>query len=314
MENEEQKTNFLKKEKFLPISIVIAALIIGGSWVYTTDRPKDGSSKSSGENNLTKNAENQSSTVIDANLIIPQEGVELPVKWGGLGTQLVEKGVIDGPQFESLYSQRGGIDEEMKKILYGSDNGKIKITSLNAGFLLNMFWALGLGNKNEILEKGPISDPQYGGAGNFASTGGWTLAKGDTMNHYSKHGFISLTTEQQALVERVSQNIYRPCCDNSTYFPDCNHGMAMLGLLELMASQGVSEGEMYEIALKINSYWFPDTYLTIAKYLQEKKNISFQEVDPKEILGKTYSSGSGFQAILKQVAPPEGGGGGGCGV
>ena len=191
---------------------------------------------------------------------------------------------------------------------------KIKMTPENAGFLLNVFWALGLGNKNPILENGPMSDPQYGGAGNFASTGGWTIAKGDAMDHYSKYNFVILTSAQQSLVERVSQGIYRPCCGNSVYFPDCNHGMAMLGLLELMASQGASEKEMYKIALKVNSYWFPDTYLTIAKYLKEVKNTSFDKMDPKVILGKEYSSGAGYRAILQQVTPAENSGGGGCGV
>ncbi|MDO8559358.1 MAG: hypothetical protein Q7R84_03430, partial [bacterium] len=188
------------------------------------------------------------------------------------------------------------------------------MTPENAGFLLNAFWALGLGNKNPILENGPMSDPQDGGAGTFASTGGWTMAKGDAMDHYSKYNFVNLTPAQQSLVERVSQGIYRPCCGNSVYFPDCNHGMAMLGLLELMASQGASEKEMYRIALKVNSYWFPDTYLTIAKYLKEVKNTSFDKIDPKEILGKEYSSGAGYRAILQQVTPAENGGGGGCGV
>jgi len=46
--------------------------------------------------------------------------------------------------------------------------------------------------------------------------------------------------------------------------------MAMLGLLELMAAQGVGEEEMYKAALAVNSYWFPDTYLTIAEYMQNK--------------------------------------------
>lgn len=249
-----------------------------------------------------------------SDLVLPREGVELPIVWGNLGAQMVQKGVIDGPKFELLYTQRGGLDDEMKEILYSSNNEKIMMTSQNAGFLLNMFWGLGLGNKNLILEQGPMSDSKYGGAGNFASTGGWTLAKGNTMDYYSKYNFIVLTPEQQQLVERVSQGIYRPCCGNSTYFPDCNHGMAMLGLLELMASQGVSEKEMYKVALKVNSYWFPDTYLVIAQYLQEKKGISFDKADPKEILGKEYSSGQGFQAILKEVTPPEKRGGGGCGV
>jgi len=306
MENEKQKITFLNKGYFLPLTIIVSALIVGGAIIYISeDIP---------ELPVDKDSQGQApNVVIDEASVIPPEGVELPIVWGNLGSQMMANGVIDGPQLESLYAQRGGLDEEMKSILYGQDNDKIKINSQNSGFLLNIFWALGLGNKNPILEEGPMSDPRYGGAGNFASTGGWTLAKGDTMDHYSKYNFISLTPEQQALVEEVSQGIYRPCCGNSTYFPDCNHGMAMLGLLELMASQGVSEKEMYKIALRVNSYWFPDTYLTIAKYLQEKKNISFNEADPKEILGKNYSSGSGFAAIQKQVAPVQGGGGG-CGV
>ena len=157
-------------------------------------------------------------------------------------------------------------------------------------------------------------DPRYGGAGKFASTGGWTLANGDPMKHYSAHALISLTPDQQKLVDEVSRNIYRPCCGNSTHFPDCNHGMAMLGLLELMASQGVSEGDMYKAALAVNSYWFPDTYLNIARYL-ESKDISWSKSDPKGILGSNFSSSAGYQAILKQIEPATGtGGGSSCGA
>src|SRR3989338_2228742 len=123
--------------------------------------------------------------------------------------------------------------------------------------MLNMFWAFGLANKNPILESGPMMDTQYGGAGNFASTGGWTLAKGDAMDHYSMHPLVTLTPEQQKIVDEVSKNIYRPCCGNSTYFPDCNHGMAMLGILELGASQGQSKQELYATAKSVNDVWFP---------------------------------------------------------
>lgn len=89
--------------------------------------------------------------------------------------------------------------------------------------------------------------------------------------------------------------------------------MAMLGLLELMASQGVGEEEMYKIALKINSYWFPDTYLTIAKYFQNR-GVAWKDVKPQEILGQNYSSATGYQKILAAVEPPQNRGGGGCGV
>ena len=158
-----------------------------------------------------------------------------------------------------------------------------------------------------------MADARYGGAGGFASTAGWTLAKGSAMDHYSRHQFIVLTPQEQEKVERVSKNIFRPCCDNSTYFPDCNHGMAMLGLLELMAFQGVSEEEMYRAALQVNAYWFPDTYITIAQYLKAK-GIDWQEASPQEILGVGFSSISGYRRILKEVdakAQPQGSG---CGV
>jgi len=34
--------------------------------------------------------------------------------------------------------------------------------------------------------------------------------------------------------------------------------MAMLGLLEIMASQGAKEDKMYKISQVVNSYWFPE--------------------------------------------------------
>lgn len=248
--------------------------------------------------------------------VLPPEGVSLPAVWGDLGARMIATGVIDAQKFEALYAERGGLDAETRQLLAGTDNGKLKITQQNSGVLLNLLWAFGLGNKNEILDNGPMQDPAYGGAAGFASTGGWTLANGSPMNHYSKYAFVTLTAEQQKLVERVSQGIYRPCCGNSTYFPDCNHGMAMLGLLELMAAQGVGEQDMYRAALAVNSYWFPDTYLTIAKY-NETKGISWDAVDPKEALSANFSSAIGYRQVLNQVTPPErksGGGGGGCGV
>lgn len=241
------------------------------------------------------------------------EGITLPVRWGNLGAKMVSVGVIDAEKFEELMASRGGLDDETKNLLYGESNDNLKITSENSGMILNLFWALGLGNKNDILERGPMVDPRYGGAGNFASTGGWTLSQGDAMNHYSRHPFVVLTPEEQQLVERVSKNIYRPCCDNPTFFPDCNHGMAMLGLLELMASQGISEKEMYRAALQVNSYWFPEEYRTLATYF-ERRGVKWEEIVPKEILGARYSSASGYARILAEIPPPEPQSGGSCGV
>ncbi|MEK7621630.1 MAG: hypothetical protein AAB415_00445 [Patescibacteria group bacterium] len=249
--------------------------------------------------------------------VLPPAGVILPIRWGNLGKQMTAAGVIDREKFQQLYMSRGGLTAEIKSMLDGENNDEIRITPANAGAMLNLLWAFGLGSKNDILEAGPMADKKYGGdgppAGGFASTGGWTLAKGDAMDHYSRHQFFNLTSDQQTLVERVSKGIYRPCCGNSTYFPDCNHGMAMLGLLELMAAQGVSEEEMYRTALAVNSYWFPDTYLTLATYMKNK-GVDWSEVNPQEILGINYSSGQGFAKIASQVAAPSRSQGGGCGA
>ena len=156
-------------------------------------------------------------------------------------------------------------------------------------------------------------DPRYGGAGNFASTGGWTLAQGGAMDHYSMHKFVTLTPDQQALVERVAKNIYRPCCDNSTYFPDCNQGIAMLGLLELMASQGVSEQDMYKIALQVNTLWFPGQYEAIKTFFTSQ-NMDWNTADPKKILSAEFSSASGYKKVLSQIQPQQQKGGTGCGT
>lgn len=304
MNNQEnKKTNYL-----IPLSLFFSALLIIGAFVYSTGLKTEKISETS-----KKNQGYSSDDAVLEEKIAPFDGVEFPIKWRDLGKQMVEAGVIDREKFEALYAARGGLIDEQKKLLYTEDNGNLTINPENAGFVLNLLWALGLGNQNEILEKGPMTDPKYDGADRFASTGGWTLAEGNTMEHYSKHRFISLTSEQQAMVERVSKNIYRPCCNNSAYFPDCNHGMAMLGFLELAVSQGASEDALYGMALVLNSYWFPDTYLTLAKYF-ESKGASWNEVNPKEVLGFNYSSGSGYRRILTQITPPERKGGGSCGV
>ena len=288
---------------------MISSLILAGAWMYTT-RLKAGTAQEA----VIVSSQEQS--------VLPSQGVELPVVWGDLGARIASVGAVDAERFKAMYEERGAFTDEYRTLLSGTSNGKLKITKENAGYLLNLFWALGLASKNPILDSGEMQNKAYGGAGNFASTGGWTLAaspatgsgQGDAMEHYSRHMFFALTPEQQALVDKISSGIYRPCCNNSTHFPDCNHGMAMLGLLELMASQGVSEANMWKTALSVNSYWFPDTYLTIASYMKNK-GVDWKDVNPQEILGINYSSASGYQKIASQVVKPSSQvGNGGCGV
>ncbi|MEX2368822.1 MAG: hypothetical protein WD552_00290 [Candidatus Paceibacterota bacterium] len=238
----------------------------------------------------------------------------LPISWGSLGKQMVAAGVIDERKFRSLYEYRGGLRDQEISMLSGDQHDSVVISQENAGVLLNLFWAFGLSNKNTILTEGPMTSEKYGGeAGRFASTAGWQLAQGNPMDHYAKHSFVSLTPQEQERVKNVTQNIYRPCCGNSTHFPDCNHGMAMLGMLQLLAHEGLSEAEMYEVALQVNSYWFPETYANIAK-LFEQSGVSWREVDSKVVLGPRFSSAQGYQQILQALDSSGRASGVSCGV
>lgn len=232
----------------------------------------------------------------------------LVLEWGDTGKKMVEYGVIDGKKLEDIHVSRGEFGDTERKMLY--EDSDLIITESNGGFVLNLLWAFGLANKNEILEKGPMATSKTETA-NFASTGGWSLVQGDVMDHYSMHKLVELAPEQQRIVLSVASNIYRPCCGNPTHFPDCNHGMAMLGLLELMASQNKTEKEMYAAALFMNQLWFGNEYANINK-LFEKEGL---EKDPKMMLSADYSSSRGYRDVLSKVEPtPSGQNGGGCGV
>jgi len=114
----------------------------------------------------------------------------------------------------------------------------------------------------------------------------------------------------------VADNIYRPCCGNSAAFPDCNHGMAALAVVEMMVGQGKGDDEIYDTVLKFNSFWFTQTYIDLAYYFQ-KHGTAWREVDPKLLLSRDYSSAGGYTKIRKEIGDvPElrSVGGGSCGA
>src|SRR3989338_2163496 len=253
--------------------------------------------------------------------INPPEGYELNARYADIGPQMIQMGVIDLEKFKDAYknSNQPLSEEQLDIITKGSDK-KIKINPENSYFLLNFFWAFGLANQSKILTEGDMVKYGEGQIGNFASTGGWTLTKsGNATDYYSKKAIIPLTQDQEKLVNEVASNVYRPCCGNSTAFPDCNHGMALLGIFELMAAQGATQSEMYEAGKYINSFWFPQNAFDAALYFKNKEKKEFEEVDGKTFLSNDVFSDFGAQNIKKwlvdngvQEQPPAQGGG--CGV
>lgn len=246
----------------------------------------------------------------------PKDGYALPISYGDLGPRLLEGGVISYDAFAAIYENSGNpLSAEKTEIVKNGSDEEIVINADNSHFLLNFFWAVGLANKNSILTDGPMVQNSGGQIERFASTGGWTLATKPVTELYASMDLIPLTAEQQKLVEEVAAAIYRPCCNNHTLFPDCNHGMAMLGVLELMASQGATADAMFEAAKYINAYWFPQQTLETAIYLQLNENIDFASADARLVVGNKLSSASGAgmvhedlqaKGLLKQ-APGQGG-------
>ena len=275
----------------------------------------NGVSQSSSQANLNVDS---SSLFAEVN---PAEGYTINASFGDLGPKLLAAGAIDLEKFKKVYERSGKplTDEQLKILTEGSSNEKITIDSDNSYFLINFLWALGLANKNPILDEGEMTKYGEGQIGSFASTGGWTLGTKKATELYSKSSLISLTPQQQAIVQEAASGTYRPCCGNSTAFPDCNHGMAMLGLYELMASQGATVDDLFEAGKYFNSFWFPQQYLDLATYFKAKEGKNFSQIDPKVIVGKDYSSAGGWSKTKKWLASNNlvekaPGTGGGCGV
>lgn len=251
--------------------------------------------------------------------VIPEKGFQSKIVLGDSIVKLVQNGVIDAPRFADIYKDRGGFPPELKDVLTAPSNRPILLTRTNANFYVNLLWPVGLANHMDSNKSSPVNGKSLF---NFASTGGWNLGKEKNGGAYfNKLGIISLTPEREALVTKIAQNSYRPCCNNSTFFQDCNHGSALLGLLQLGAAQGLSESDLWREALAFNSFWFPQQYIYNGLYFKVVKGVDWDKVDPKVVTGKDFSSGSGSGNIQAEVAkipnlmPQQGGhGGAGCGT
>ncbi len=253
--------------------------------------------------------------------VLPSEGFQTRIVFGDAIVKLVKNGVIDLKKFQEIYANRGVSEKELA-ILTQPSYDPIKIDAQNAGIVVNLLWPLGLSNKTQFNEKSPVNGDSLF---DFASTGGWELGKEDNGGKYfNKYEIVKLTPEQEAIALDVAQNTYRPCCGNSSFFQDCNHGSALLGLIELGASQGLSRDELYKVALEFNSFWFSQTYIQTALYYKLAKNTDWENVNPKEIMSFDYSSYPGWAKNVaipfNEIAAknpnlmPQKQGGAGCGV
>ncbi len=199
---------------------------------------------------------------------------------------------------KKLYN--GQIPEYLQKTINGSKE-PIIIDRETASYLLNLFWPLGLSNKTEFNKNIPFTEKELS---YLASTAGWWLGKENNgAAYFNKCEIIKLTPEQEAIVYEVAKNTFRPCCDNSTFAQDCNHGSALLGALELAASQGYSKDELYKLALQLNSFWFPDSYVKIALLKKVTENVDWPLTNARINTGETQMNTDNFNLRKSALNP-----------
>lgn len=245
--------------------------------------------------------------------VLPQAGYKTSLKWKNLGQRLVEVGAIDKKKYEEIFISEADGQDHMK-YLEGSSEDNMVINEKNSRFMVNTLWALGLANKSKVLDEGVMKTGDTP-TENFASTGGWTLGAKPVMEIYSSVEIIPLTPKQQDLVKRIAENVFRPCCGNSTAFPDCNHGMAALGYIEWAVYNGLPEGQIYKDLLAFNTFWFPQNYVEMAVYF-DKQGTKWKDINPQLALSRDYSSAQGAAKIKQSIQNVPGlqNQGGGCGV
>ncbi len=248
--------------------------------------------------------------------VYPSNGFILAAKWNNTAEKLLNKGALNlSFVSNSLIGAGEPLTNEQLKILNGASNTNITLNSSSALFTLYVLWAIGINNKADAINNGPIMN--YGNPNQFASTGGYGHLGNLSIGNLS---IINLSRAQQDEVNSIASNVYRPCCDNPAMFPDCNHGAAQLGLIELMVSQGRSTTEIYNALKEFNSFYYPQQYLDMAVLLNATQNKTWAEVAATLILGYNFSSASGSYAVQKQLMASNitigtgGGSGGGCAV
>ena len=230
--------------------------------------------------------------------VVPTAGVRLRFSFGDAIQRLIAAGALDPGKYLALYDSTGDVPEWVRQLLAAPSNEPILLNRENAMYLLNLLWPLGLANRLDINRNSPINTLRLP---SFASTGGWTLGRDkDGYVYFNRVDALALTARQEAQVREVATRTFRPCCDNATFFQDCNHGSALFGLITLAASQDASAAELYRLALAANAYWFPDRYVLTAVYFLHLRAQAWTEIAPPLLLGDTFSSLSGWEQNVGQ--------------
>lgn len=251
--------------------------------------------------------------------VLPPGGYKTSVSFGDTILRLTAAEAVDPEKFRRLYKRRGGLPGWVDRLFAEPSVIPITFNRETAPYLLNLLWPLGLSTKTAFNDKSPLNSVRIP---SFASTGGWRLGKArNGYVYFNRVDTMQLDAGQEGIVLEAASRTFRPCCNNSAFYQDCNHGSAMLGLFELAASQGATLEDLYRIGLAANAHWYPRQYVATALYFQSIEGKPWHQVPPETVLDRRYSSLSGWRANVDrplQGKAPElrsaPSGGGACGI
>ena len=222
--------------------------------------------------------------------VTPEAGIDTGVRFGGAIPRLIAAGALVP---DKLPAPHGGLPGWVRRLFTGTSTETIRFDRERAPYLVNLLWPIGLANRVAFNRSSPINTAKIGG---FASTGGWTVGRAaNGAAYFNRLAIAPLTERQEFLALAIATNTYRPCCDNSTFFQDCNHGSALLGLIELAAAQGLAADAIYRMALAANSYWFPEQYGRTAQFFTHFAKRSWRQASPPAVMGATFSTLTSWQ-------------------
>ncbi len=315
----------VKKNKAIVISLLSLLIVLVVLTMFLSNKPysinQQQSTSSTPQNTLilfdappTINASQINFKAI-ATEIIPNNSVVLDAHWGHWVKMLISTNALNESILKLALNASG---EQLTpyeiNILNGTSNANIILNQSNNEFVLIVMWSLGINNNNSVINNGKLT--HYGGSPyNLASTGGYsplgTLQLG-------KLNLISMNPAEQSMVWAITNEVYRPCCDNPTSFPDCNHGAASLGLIELMASQGANKAAILNSLEAFNEFNFPGQYYDDAIFFAAH-GVKFSNVAPETLLDYNFSSFTGYSNVQKylnkyNLLPLSKGNISGCGV
>jgi hypothetical protein len=231
-------------------------------------------------------------------------GVPLPpVRFGNTVGKLVQASALNASAVRQAMNNSGEQFASYEaNILSGNPQTEnlVILNSSDSSFILNVLWAIGINNNNAILNSGPVV--LKGNPFTYASTAGYA-----PLGKLSLGGIdlLTLTAEEQVIAEQVAANTYRPCCDNPAAFPDCNHGAAALGLIELMASQGFNSTSIYGALKQFESFYFPQDFVYEALFYFVSQGLTWDQVPGDQALSIHHATltGKGYvQQYLTEYA------------